>query len=388
LPSDAGKQQSVRADNSRLQMKQGEDQDKKLSPFGMAFFAACFLVLGYLLYRVFNPFFSTLIWACALTVVFHPLFRVMLRISGERRTIASLTTCVLILILIVLPVTFLGILLSQQSVAFYQNLQANMEGTANATAERLREFESQPIVQWFLRQANRLSASGPMDLQGLAQQALSAIARFVVSRGPSLLAGVGEMIYGLLLIFITMFFLFRDGPAVMEVIKASNPLPEAYRSEIIQKFQDVSFATFYGSLLTAMVQGGAAALLFWSLDIKPALLWGGITAFVSLVPLVGTFLVWIPMSAYLILTGATTRGLILLAVGGLVVSSIDNVLKPVIIQGHTDMHSLLVFLSVLGGMQAFGFLGILLGPLLVAIFLSFLHLYQEQHRQSSKPEAG
>jgi len=308
--------------------------------------------------------------------------------SGGRRTIASLTTCLLILLLIVMPVTSLGILLSQQSVLFYHSLQANMEGTANSTAERLREFESRPAVQWLIRQANRLSASEDTDLQGLAQQSLSAVSRFLVSRGPSLLAGVGEMIYGLLLIFITMFFLFRDGPAIMEVIKTSNPLPEAYRSEIVKKFQDVSFATFYGSLLTAMVQGSAAALLFWSLNIEPALLWGVITAFVSLVPLVGTFLVWIPMSAYLILTGATTRGLILLAVGGLVVSSIDNVLKPVIIQGHTDMHSLLVFLSVLGGMQAFGFLGILLGPLLAAIFLSLFHLYLEQHRESSKPEAG
>jgi predicted PurR-regulated permease PerM len=362
-------------------MKQGENQSKGLSPFGMAFFAAGLLLLGYLLYRVFNPFFSTLIWACALTVVFHPLFKGMLRMYGGRRALASLTTCVLILLLIILPITFLGILLSQQSVAFYQNLQANMEGTANATAERISEFESQPVVQWLLRQVNRLSASEPMDLQGLAQQGLSAITRFLVSRGPSLLAGVGGMIYGLLLIFITMFFLFRDGPVIMEVIKTSNPLPEAYRSEMVQKFQDVSFATFYGSLMTAMVQGGAAALLFWSLGVEPALLWGGITAFVSLVPLVGAFLVWIPMTVYLILIGETTRGLILLAVGGLVVSSIDNVLKPLIIQGHTNMHSLLVFLSVLGGMQAFGFIGILLGPLLVAIFLSFFHLYLEQHRQ-------
>jgi predicted PurR-regulated permease PerM len=364
-------------------MKQGEDQEKKLSHFEMSFFAACFLLLGYLLYKVFNPFFSTLIWAGALAVVFHPLFKATLWISGGRRTIASLTSCILILLLIVLPVTFLGILLSQQSAAFYQNLQVNMAGAANATAERLREFESQPVVQWLLRQANRFTATEGTDLQDLAQQALSAVTRFLVSRGPSLLAGVGGMIYGLLLIFITMFFLFRDGPAIMEILRKSNPLPEEYGSEIVQKFRDVSFATFYGSLATAMVQGGAAALLFWSLSIEPALLWGGITAFVSLVPLVGAFLVWIPMSAYLILTGATARGLILLAVGGLVVSSIDNVLKPIIIREHTDMHSLLVFLSVLGGMQAFGFLGILLGPLLVAIFLSFLHLYQEQRRRSS-----
>lgn len=100
----------------------------------------------------------------------------------------------------------------------------------------------------------------------------------------------------------------------------------------------------------------------------------------SLVPIVGSALVWIPWAAYLMLAGQTTRGIVLLAVGGLVVSSIDNVLKPMIIQGRTDMHPLLVFFSVLGGLQAFGFLGILLGPLLVALFISFLNFYRVEFR--------
>ena len=98
----------------------------------------------------------------------------------------------------------------------------------------------------------------------------------------------------------------------------------------------------------------------------------------SLVPIVGAFLIWLPWAAYLLLAGQTVRGIVLLAVGGLVVSSIDNVLKPLIIKGRTDMHPLLVFLSVLGGLQVFGFLGILLGPLLVALFVSFLNFYREE----------
>jgi predicted PurR-regulated permease PerM len=188
-----------------------------------------------------------------------------------------------------------------------------------------------------------------------------------------------------------MFFLLRDGPALMAIIRSSSPLPEAYELEIFKKFEDVSYATFYGSLLTAVAQGAAAFLLFLVLGLPAPLFWGAMISLVSLVPIVGAFLIWLPWASYLLLAGLTTRGIVLLAVGGLVVSSIDNVLKPIIIKGRTDMHPLLVFLSVLGGLQVFGFLGVLLGPLLVALFVSFLNFYREEFQETlrrNKPPAN
>jgi len=184
-----------------------------------------------------------------------------------------------------------------------------------------------------------------------------------------------------------MFFLLRDGPLLMHVVRASSPLPEAYLAEIMKKFQDVSYAAFFCSLLTAAVQGAAAFLLFLALGLPAPLFWGAIVSLVSLVPIVGGFLVWLPWSTYLLLAGQTGRGLLLLALGGLVVSSIDNVLKPVIIRGRTDMHPLLVFLSVLGGLQAFGFLGILMGPLVVALFISFLNFYRIEYHDTLRNKA-
>jgi predicted PurR-regulated permease PerM len=190
------------------------------------------------------------------------------------------------------------------------------------------------------------------------------------------------MLFSFFLIFITMFFLFRDGPDILEILRTSNPLPRAYETEIIQKFQDVSYATFFGNIFTAIVQGSAAAVLFWILGIPSPLFWGAVVAFVALVPIVGAFLVWIPMSAYLYLTGESARAVLVLVLGGLVVSSIDNILKPILIHGRTKMHPLLVFLSVLGGMQVFGFLGILMGPLIVAVFLSFLNFYRLEFQET------
>ena len=350
-----------------------------LSRLATVFFIACFAGIIYFLYRVFAPFLSVLIWAIVLAVIFFPVFdRVCARLRG-RRAAAAFITCLLILLLIVLPVTVLGVLVTQQSIALYQSIQENAGSLSNVTA-KLHELQSRPAVQRVTLLAQRWLGAKEFDLQQFLREAASSISRFLLDKGPSFLRDVGKMVLDFFLIFITMFFLLRDGPMLMEIIRTSSPLPDAYESELIQKFQDVSYATFFGSLLTAAVHGGAASLLFLVLGLPAPLFWGAVVSLTSLVPIVGSALVWIPWAAYLMLAGQTTRGIVLLAVGGLVVSSIDNVLKPMIIQGRTDMHPLLVFFSVLGGLQAFGFLGILLGPLLVALFISFLNFYQVEFR--------
>jgi predicted PurR-regulated permease PerM len=282
--------------------------------------------------------------------------------------------------MIVVPVVYLAAAIARQSMTLYNRAQGTIQGPAGE--DRLVQLEQRPAIRWTLRQSERWFGVQEPHLREGVDESLKAISKFLMSRAPTLLRGVGEFLFSFLLIFISMFFLFRDGPQILRVVNESNPLPQAYEAEILRKFQDVSYAAFFGSILTAMVQGGAGALLFYALGVPSPLFWGSVVAFVSLIPIVGNFLVWIPWSAYLYLSGDAARAIALLAIGGLVVSSIDNVLKPLIIRGRTDMHPLLVFLSVLGGMQAFGFLGILLGPLIVALFLSFLDFYRIEFRDS------
>jgi predicted PurR-regulated permease PerM len=370
-------------------MTHGETTER-LPRLAIIFFVACLVIIVFFLYRIFDPFFTSLLWASVLTVVFWPLFKRILALVRGRRSLASFITCILILILIVLPITAIGVLITQQSIALYQNLQGNADTLADAAAE-WQELQNRPGIQWLRQQAEKWFGVGEFDLQQYLREAASAVSRFLVDIGPSLLRNVGEWIFSFFLIFITMFFLLRDGPQLIETFKSVSPLPDAIESELFQKFEDMSFATFFGSLLTAIAQGTAACLLFWALGLPAPLFWGAVVSLVALVPIVGAFLVWIPWSAYLLLAGQTTKGLLLLAIGGLVVSSIDNVLKPIIIKGRTDMHPILVFLSVLGGLQAFGFIGILLGPLMVALFISFIQFYQMEFPDTlrhKRPIAG
>jgi predicted PurR-regulated permease PerM len=197
---------------------------------------------------------------------------------------------------------------------------------------------------------------------------------------------VGGHVFNFFLIFLTMFFLLRDGAALMAIIRSSSPLPEAYELEIFKKFEDFSYATFYGSLLTAVAQGAAAFLLFLILGLPGPLFWGAMISLVSLVPIVGAFLIWLPWTAYLLLAGQTTRGIVLLAVGGLVVSSIDNVLKPIIIKGRTDMHPLLVFLSCTRRLAGFWISRHPAGAALVACCL-LLPFYREVRTPTKGPPA-
>jgi len=367
-------------------MSKDSAKSTSLSRFAVVFFVVCFLLVGYALYLIFQPFFSVLIWAGVLTVVFSPVFRKILKFTKGRRALGALVTCLLILLLIVLPATSLVAMITQQSVALYHSIENSLSAQGGDAAARLDQIRNRPSVQWIQEQARKWFGANDADLEEYARQIFRAASKWAVSQGTSLVAGAGGALFSFLLMFITMFFLLRDGPALVEIVSASNPLPEAYEAEIIRKFQDVSYATFFGSILTAMVQGLAGALLFWALGVPSPLFWGAMVALVSLVPVVGAFLVWVPMSSYLYLIGQTTRGIVLLALGGIVVSSIDNVLKPMIIQGRTNMHPLLVFFGVLGGLQVFGFLGILLGPLTITVFLSFLSFYRLEFGHNLKKE--
>ena len=353
-----------------------------ISRFATIFFILCLLGLAYCLYLVFRSFLSIFIWACVLTVVFHPVFERVLRTVRGHRTLASIIICLLILVLIVGPLTSILVLVGRQSIALYHGFQESVSAGGGGALASLQDLQNLPWVQKLLHQAGRWLGSERIDLQAAVNQALGAVSKFVVSSAPSWLAGIGGILYGFLMMFIFMFFLFRDGPELLEIVKASNPLPAAYESAIIKNFQDVSYAVFIGSILTAILQGAVATLIFWALGIPAPIFWGAVVAFAVLVPIVGGFLVWIPMSGYLFLSGQTTRGIILLVLGGGLVSSIDNVVKPMIIRGRTDIHPLLVFLSVLGGMQVFGLLGILLGPLIVAVFLTFLNFYRQEFSET------
>ena len=184
--------------------------------------------------------------------------------------------------------------------------------------------------------------------------------------------GLGVMLY-------LTFFLLRDGPALTDRIGEMIPLEESKRHILMERFLAVIRATIKGSLVIAVIQGALGGLVFWALDIRGALLWAVLMGVSSLIPAIGTGFVWVPVALYLLVTGAVTQGVILILCGVFVISMVDNVVRPILVGRDTRMPDYVVLITTLGGLQLFGINGIIIGPLVAALFIAIWSIFSDMH---------
>jgi predicted PurR-regulated permease PerM len=178
-----------------------------------------------------------------------------------------------------------------------------------------------------------------------------------------------------------MYYLFRDGETIVNNLRGVLPLNKSQSERIFARTQEVVSASVYGVVTIAMIQGLLGGLAFWLLGLPSPVLWAVLMTFVCMIPVAGSFMVWVPLAIYLILSGHWTKAIILLAWGAFVVSTIDNFVRPKLIKNQTKLHELFVFFSVLGGMSVFGILGIVLGPVVLAITLGLLDTLRHDEEQ-------
>ena len=179
-----------------------------------------------------------------------------------------------------------------------------------------------------------------------------------------------EFFVGLFIMLYLLFFLLRDGSELSQQIRSAMPLPDELQQTLFGKFTNVIRATIKGSVVVAIVQGALGGLIFWFLGIKAAVLWAVVMAFLSLLPAVGTAIVWFPVAVYLLATGATWDGIILIAYGVLVIGLVDNILRPILVGKDTQMPDYVVLISTLGGIAVFGLNGFVIGPIIAAMFIA------------------
>jgi predicted PurR-regulated permease PerM len=188
-------------------------------------------------------------------------------------------------------------------------------------------------------------------------------------------AGVFNFVVDYLIMVAALFFLLRDSDYFAERARAINPLSDEQESIFVDRFRTVTRATVLGNLATTLTQGTVSALTFLSLGLPSPILWGVLIALLSLIPVFGAALIWVPWTAYLFVRGAPVKAVILLVMQILVVGSVDNIVRPLFIRGGARMHTLVIFFSILGGVAYFGIAGILFGPLIFAIAIALLEFY-------------
>jgi predicted PurR-regulated permease PerM len=320
------------------------------------------LLLGYGLLRIFAPFLAPLGWAAVLAIAVYPWHEKLVPRYGNSSA-ASLSTAVVTL-LIVGP----GLLV----------LTAFASESRAALAELDREALAGQLViaqQAWDRIRGLIPGASSVDLGTLVDNIISRTGTFIASGVGGLLADIVVLFFQLFVTLIALFFFLRDADTISRELRRALPFEELRRERMIRQTRELVYASIAAALLIASLQGLAGGVVFALLGLGAPVFWGVMMGFLSLVPFVGTWVVWVPAAIWLMATGHVLKGVLLLVLGGTLVGSIDNVLRPAILSGRAQMNGLLMFISLLGGVTVFGFLGIVLGPLVTAIVIGLFEAY-------------
>jgi predicted PurR-regulated permease PerM len=334
------------------------------------FFFAVFLFLLYQLYRILSPFLGPILWAAILALLFYPLYQRVLRRVHGNATLAALALTALVTAAIVLPTVSLSSVVTRESAGLYEQLTDFVRsGRLNQTVQGMRDSGPGRLVQ-------RLSRAGwEIDYAALVQRAADATS----SQVTTFARNVAVFVLDFTIMIFTLFFFFRDGESMVRGLRDLIPMSAEDKDAIFYRLYDTLSAVMRGMLVTAIAQGILMWLGLAILQFPYAAFLGVLTAVASFIPLVGAAGVWVPCTIYLFATGAPVRALILLLYGGLVISVTDNVLRPLVIGERTRLPTLFLFFGILGGVEAYGVLGLFLGPVVLAIVVAFAQIYKQQY---------
>lgn len=337
------------------------------------FLMAMTAVSLYFCYLLFQPFLKPLLAAVVIAVVFFP---VHARIQAilRRPSLAALATTVLVILLIAVPAVAI-ILAVKEEVAGLYTLIDEKSTASGGISPYVSQLLERPM-QWI----GRFVDLSKFDLRASLLGRLREVSAFLVAEGWMIVGGVTTFILNSVITFFTLFFLFREGRSMRRRAAAILPLSSEQTEKLFGGVENTIIGTVYGGLAVAAVQGSLVGLALWVFGIPSPVLWGVIASFFALLPVVGTAAVWVPASIYLLATGSWIKAIILIAWGGFVVGTIDNVLRPYLISGRVQMHTLLIFFAVFGGVNVFGFLGLFIGPVILAVALTLLKMLRDEGR--------
>ena len=357
----------VETPRSRLTLGVGFARGQVVVPF---FFAA-FLFLLYQLYAVFSGFLVPIIWAAILAMLFFPLYVTVRRWSGGRETLAAFALTLLVATVIVLPTISLSSVITREAASLYQRLSEYVSsGGFNADVERLRASRLGRLV-------DRLEGY-QIDWGAAARSSIDTAGAVVVAQVTSVAKNVAVFLLDFTIMVFTLFFLFRDGERMYRGLRDIIPMEPSHKDAVFSVLYQTLSAVTQGMVATALAQGVLTWVALWGLGLPYTAFLGVLAGFLSLIPFVGAAGVWIPCTIYLAATGDFVRAVILLTYGSLVISMVDNVLRPLLIGNQTRLPTMFLFFGILGGVQVYGVLGLFLGPVLLAIVVAFIRIYQEQ----------
>lgn len=329
----------------------------------------------YLLYKILSPFLASLLWAILFAIVFFPLFQRVKTILHGRASLEAMAMTLFVILVIILPSAFLAASMANEAVDTYHRVEEIIRtGQFQAYVESLGET---PWVGWIWMRLKEHFGPSEFDPAGFLLKNLKEITAFLFNQTSLILKGISTFVAGFFFTLLSLYYLFKDGELLFRKLKELVPVPPREKNLLLSRFKDMVYATIYGGILIAVLQGLMGGLAFWILGLPSPMLWGTAMAFLSFIPIGGTALIWGPAALLLFLRSDFFRGLVLILIGILGISMVDNFLRPYFISSRTKIHPLLLFFAVLGGIQSFGLIGIVVGPLVASLCLTLMEIYIE-----------
>jgi predicted PurR-regulated permease PerM len=334
------------------------------------FFAliALVLVLGFLSYQILKPFLSPIAWAIVLSIVFYPLYIFTVK-HIKWKTIASLITLLVILLLILGPFSYISYLLINEIKSLPDYLE-------DGSFESLEGLLQHPTIRAKLDKVLSLFNMTEEELNKAISDNVSRMVKELIGRITSGMANIVTISLNFIFMAFSIFFFLRDGPKFLGKVRDYMPFSEEQKDRLVKLIRDIVVSTIYGGIAVSIVQGTIAGVAFFIIGISTPVVWGLATSIASFIPLLGASAVWVPITVYLFIEGAVLKGIALAIIGIFGISLIDNILKPIIIGGRTKMPILVIFFSILGGIKLFGLIGLIMGPLVLALFVSLIEIFR------------
>jgi predicted PurR-regulated permease PerM len=333
------------------------------------------------------PFYGAVLWATIIVIVFAPVCQRLAESMGQRRNLAALATVAIIVAIVILPATLITASLVQEASGLYERFRS---GELNLARNFQQVLDALPA--WVTGLLDRFGLTDLATVQQRLADILLRGSQFLATQAINIGQTTFEVIIRLFIMLYLLFFLLRDGEELFRTIKDAVPLGAEHQRAVFSKFATVIRATVKGTIVIAILQGALGGLIFWFLGIRATLLWAVLMAFLSLLPAVGAALVWVPVAVYFLVTGAVWEGLVLIAYGVLVISLVDNLVRPILVGADTKMPDYVVLISTLGGLEVLGMNGIVLGPVIAAMFMVVWDILATSNdgspHRSTKPADG
>lgn len=350
-------------------------------PTSKYLFILFFLAVLTLAILIIRPFISTIIVAGIIVYVLYPVYERILQ-KVRRPGLAAAIMIIILILLVSIPLVIVTNQLTEDAYAAYLRSKQFLAKTQSLEeiCTQSRSFPCNVIAS-----VNRLSEKYDLNVGTHIANSLSKLATATITSASNFIFDLPKLLLNLFIGLVITFYMFIDGKQMITTLKRALPIKAEHQDHIFTQFADVIYATIYGAVLVAITQGIIATIGYFIFGVTSPIVLGLLTILTSFIPFLGAALVWMPTSLSLIFNGLfnandalIAKGVGLFFYGALLVSSIDNVVKPYLVSTRANMHPLIILLGVFGGISLFGFIGFMIGPLMLALFITSLRIYEQE----------